>query len=176
LSSQLPHRENQHEQENENDINSLHPPAMSLKSRLVRTDSSLWSPLILRIVVGLVMAGHGAQKLFGWFGGYGFDATADALAGMGLKPGPVMAALAGGGELLGGILLILGFFTRLAALNVAIIMAVAIFVAHSSSFFLPSGMEYALVLLAAALVLLETGGGALSADGKIGNGVSTIKP
>jgi putative oxidoreductase len=149
---------------------------MSLKSRIVRTNASLWSPLVLRIVVGLVMAGHGSQKLFGWFGGPGFDATANAMAGMGLKPGVVMAALAGGGEFFGGILLILGLFTRLAALNVAVIMAVGIFVAHASSFFLPSGMEYALTLLAAALVLLETGGGALSADSKIGNGVSTIKP
>ncbi len=149
---------------------------MSLKSRIVRTNASLWSPLILRIVVGLVMAGHGAQKLFGWFGGYGFEATANAFAGMGLRPGPVMAALAGGGEFLGGILLILGLFTRLAALNVAVIMTVGIFTAHASAFFLPSGMEYALTLLAAALVLVETGGGALSADSKIGNGVSTIKP
>jgi putative oxidoreductase len=149
---------------------------MSLKSRIVRTNASLWSPLILRIVVGLVMAGHGAQKLFGWFGGKGFEATVNAFAGMGLKPGPVMAALAGGGEFLGGILLILGLFTRLAALNVAVIMTVGIFTAHASAFFLPSGMEYALTLLAASLVLLETGGGALSADSKIGTGVSTIKP
>ena len=149
---------------------------MSLKSRIVRTNASLWSPLILRIVVGLVMAGHGAQKLFGWFGGYGFEATANAFAGMGLRPGPVMAALAGGGEFIGGILLILGLFTRLAALNVAVIMTVGIFTAQASAFFLPSGMEYALTLLAAALVLVETGGGALSADSKIGNGVSTIKP
>jgi putative oxidoreductase len=149
---------------------------MSLKSRIVRTNASLWSPLVLRLVVGLVMAGHGGQKLFGWFGGYGFDATANAFAGMGLKPGVAMAALAGGGEFIGGVLLILGLFTRLAALNVAVIMAVAIFTVHAKAFFLPAGMEYALTLLAAALVLVETGGGALSADSKIGNGVSTIKP
>lgn len=148
----------------------------TLKGRIVRTNASLWSPLVLRIVVGLVMAGHGSQKLFGWFGGYGFEATANAFAGMGLKPGVVMAALAGGGEFLGGVLLILGLFTRLAALNVAVIMAVAIFTAHSSAFFLPAGMEYALTLLAASLVLLETGGGALSCDSKVGNGISTIKP
>lgn len=149
---------------------------MSLRTRLVRTNASLWSPLVLRIVIGLVMAGHGSQKLFGWFGGYGFEATANAFSGMGLKPGMLMASLAGGGEFLGGILLILGLFTRFAALNTAFIMAVAIFTAHAKAFFLPSGMEYALTLLAASLVLLETGGGALSVDSKLGQGVSTIKP
>jgi putative oxidoreductase len=149
---------------------------MSLKSRLVRTNASLWSPLILRIVVGLVMAGHGSQKLFGWFGGGGFEATVNAFDGMGLKPAVVMAAVAAGGEFIGGILLILGLFTRLAALSVVAIMAVAIFTVHAKAFFLPAGMEYALTLLAAALVLVETGGGALSADSKIGAGVSTIKP
>ena len=149
---------------------------MSLKARLVRTNASLWSPLVLRLVVGAVMAGHGSQKLFGWFGGYGFEATANAFAGMGLKPGVVMAALAGGGEFLGGVLLILGLFTRFAALNTAVIMVVAILTAHAQHFFLPEGMEYALTLLAASLVLLETGGGALSIDSKLGQGVSTIKP
>jgi putative oxidoreductase len=149
---------------------------MNIKGRLVRTNASLWSPLVLRIVVGLVMAGHGSQKLFGWFGGYGFEATANAFAGMGLKPGVVMAALAGGGEFLGGILLILGLFTRFAALNTIVIMSVAIFTAHATAFFLPAGMEYALTLLAASIVLLETGGGALSFDSKIGQGVSKIKP
>ncbi len=149
---------------------------MSLKSRLVRTNASLWSPLVLRIVVGLVMAGHGGQKLFGWFGGGGFEATANAFTGMGLKPGAVMAALAGGGELISGVLLILGLFTRLAALNTVAVMVVAILTVHAKAFFLPAGMEYALTLLAASLVLVETGGGALSADSKIGNGVSTIKP
>lgn len=149
---------------------------MSLKARLVRTNASLWSPLLLRLVVGAVMAGHGSQKLFGWFGGNGFDATANAFAGMGLKPGVVMAALAGGAEVVGGLLLILGLFTRLAALSTIAVMTVAIITVHSGAFFLPAGMEYALTLLAASVVLLETGGGALSADSKIGTGVSTIKP
>jgi putative oxidoreductase len=149
---------------------------MSLKARLVRTNASLWSPLVLRLVVGAVFVGHGGQKLFGWFDGYGFEASANAFAGMGLKPGVVMAALAGGGELLGGVLLILGLFTRFAALNTAVIMVVAILTAHAKAFFLPAGMEYALTLFAASLVLLETGGGALSIDSKLGQGVSTIKP
>lgn len=148
---------------------------MSLKARLVRTNANLWSPLVLRLVVGAVMAGHGSQKLLGWFGGYGFDATANYFAGLGLKPAVVMAALAGGTEIIGGVLLILGLFTRLAALSTITIMTVAIIMVHKGAFFLPAGMEYALTLIAASLVLLETGGGALSADSKIGTGVSTIK-
>jgi putative oxidoreductase len=146
---------------------------MSMKRLLVRTNASLWSPLALRLVVGAVMGGHGAQKLFGWFGGPGFERTAEAFASMGLKPGAFMAGLAGGGEFFGGILLILGLFTRLAALNTAVIMGVAIVTAHATSFFLPSGMEYALTLFAASLVLLETGGGALSIDSKLGHASAT---
>ncbi|MET0263147.1 MAG: DoxX family protein [Rariglobus sp.] len=143
---------------------------MSLKARITRTNASLWSPLALRLVVGAVMFGHGAQKLFGWFGGKGFDATVAGFNSMGLQPGALWGGLAAGGEFVGGILLILGLFTRLAALNCVVIMAVAIFSVHSSAFFLPSGMEYALTLLAASLVLLETGGGALSCDSKVGSG------
>jgi len=148
---------------------------MSLKARLVRTNASLWSPLVLRLVVGAVMAGHGSQKLFGWFGGHGFDATVNFFASQGLKPAAVMAGLASGAEILGGLLLVIGLFTRLAALSTIAIMTVAIITVHSGAFFLPAGMEYALTLLGASVVLLETGGGALSADSKIGTGISTIK-
>jgi len=140
---------------------------MSLKARLTRTNASLWSPLVLRLVVGAVMAGHGGQKLFGWWGGSGFQATVSGFNQMGFKPAELWAGLAAGGEFAGGLLLILGLFTRVAAFNTIVIMAVAIFTAHASAFFLPAGMEYALTLLAAAVVLLETGGGALSCDSKI---------
>ena len=149
---------------------------MSLKSRLVRTNASLWSPFVLRLVLGTIMAGHGAKKLFGWFGGDGFEATINGFRQMGFQPPALWAGLAAGGEFFGGILLILGLGTRLAALNTAIIMAVAAWTAHRTAFFLPAGAEFTLILFAAALVLLETGGGALSADSKIGQGVSTIKP
>jgi putative oxidoreductase len=148
---------------------------MSLKTALVRTNASLWSPLALRLALGAIMAGHGARKLFGWFGGEGFESTVNGFASMGFKPALLWAGLAAGGEFFGGLLLMIGLFTRLAALNTAIIMAVAALAAHASSFFLPSGMEFTLILFAASLVLLETGGGALSIDSKIGQGVSTIK-
>lgn len=149
---------------------------MSLKTLLTRTNASLWSPLALRLVVGGVMFAHGAQKLFGWFGGGGFTATAEGFAKMGMQPGALWGGLAAAGEFGGGLLLIIGLFTRFAALNTAIIMAVAIIKVHSSAFFLSDGgMEFALTLFAASLVLLETGGGALSCDSKI-NGTSVIKP
>jgi putative oxidoreductase len=148
---------------------------MNITSRIVRTNASLWSPLALRLALGAIMAGHGAKKIFGWFGGDGFEATVNGFASMGFKPALLWAGLAAGGEFFGGLLLILGLFTRLAALNTAVIMAVAAITAHASSFFLPSGMEFTLILFAASLVLVETGGGALSIDSKIGNGISTIK-
>ncbi len=150
---------------------------MSLKSKLTHTNASLWSPLVLRLVVGAVFIGHGGQKLFGWWGGYGFQATAGFFDDkIGLHPGAFWAALSGGGEFFGGILLVLGLLTRLASLNTAVIMGVAIWTSHRGQFFLDkNGMEYALTLLAASIVLLETGGGALSIDSKVGNGVSPKK-
>lgn len=148
---------------------------MSLKAKITRTNASLWSPLALRLVVGAVFFGHGSQKLLGWFGGKGLNATIEGFASMGLQPAKVLGPLAAGGEFIGGILLILGLFTRLAALNAVVIMAVAIFTVHSSAFFLPAGMEYALTLLVAGLVLLETGGGALSIDSKVGNGAAPAR-
>jgi putative oxidoreductase len=137
-------------------------------AKLLSTNSANWSPVALRLVLGLVMAGHGAQKLFGWFGGYGLDATAGFFAEkLGLTPGIFWATLAGGGEFFGGLLLILGLATRLAAANTAVVMLVAIVTAHSSAFFLPAGMEYALSLLAMSLALIFSGGGALSADARL---------
>lgn len=139
---------------------------MSFKNRLVATSNS-FAPLPLRLGVGAVMIGHGAQKLFGWFGGAGLTKAGEAFASMGLEPGNVMAGLAGGTEFLGGILLVLGLFTRVAGLALAVTMGVAIAVAHASSFFLPTGMEYALILLLASLSLVISGGGALSLDRRV---------
>jgi putative oxidoreductase len=132
---------------------------------LLRTRQDDWAPLALRLALGLVMAGHGAQKLFGWFGGYGLQATAGFFAdNLGLKPGLFWAGLAAGGEFFGGLLLIIGLATRLAAVNTAIIMLVAIVTVHPNAFFLPNGMEFALSLLAMSIALIFTGGGSLSAD------------
>lgn len=138
---------------------------MSLISRTLRTDAASAAPLILRLALGAVFIGHGGQKLFGWWGGDGFQSTARFFEStLNLKPGAAYAALAGGGEFFGGILLVLGLLTRFAAAQAAVIMGVAIWTVHPSSFFLPSGMEYALTLLLIAVSLVLTGGGALSID------------
>ena len=73
------------------------------------------SPLILRLPLGVIFSAHGAQKLFGWFGGYGLEGTGQFMASMGLNPGILMAALAGSAEFFGGIALIVGLLTRPAA-------------------------------------------------------------
>lgn len=138
---------------------------MSLISLPVRTNSTNFAPIFLRLGLGSVFIGHGAQKLFGAWGGNGFSATAKFFEeSLSLKPGVVFAALAGGGEFLGGILIVIGLLTRLAAIQAAVIMGVAIWTVHSSSFFAPAGMEYPLTLLLVAISLVITGGGALSLD------------
>lgn len=146
---------------------------MSLKAKLTHTNAGLWSPFFLRIVLGCIMAGHGSQKLFGWFGGYGFHNTAAFFDKLGLHPGNVMAGLAGGGEVLGGVLFILGLFTRFAALDVIVIMIVAIKSTYDGQILMTgpgTGIDLPLAVLAGSLILLEVGGGALSVDSKLGGG------
>jgi len=139
---------------------------MSILSRTLRTDATSAAPLILRLALAAVFIGHGAQKLFGWWGGGGYQATAQYFEGtLGLSPGWLHAAFAGGGQFFGGIFLLLGLATRFAAAQLAVIMAVAIWTSHRSAFFLSNnGMEFALVLLLIAVSLVLTGGGALSID------------
>lgn len=79
--------------------------------------------LVLRVPVGIILAAHGAQKLFGWFGGYGLEGTGQWLASIGLGPGFLMALLAGSAEFFGGLALVLGLLTRPAAAVTAFTMA-----------------------------------------------------
>lgn len=122
--------------------------------------------LLIRIVVGLTMAGHGAQKLFGWFGGYGLSGTGGFMESLGFVPGRRAALAAGLAEALGGLLLALGLVTPLAAAAIVAVMLVAVATVHlSKGFFVTAGgYEYNLVLAAAALVLAFTGPGAWSLD------------
>ena len=103
-----------------------------------------YAALALRLPVGLILAAHGAQKLFGWFGGYGLEGTGQWMASIGLEPGYAMALLAGSAEFLGGIALFLGLLTRPAAVVTAITMLVAIFSVHLSNglFMANNGYEY----------------------------------
>ena len=125
--------------------------------------------LALRVPVGIILAAHGAQKLFGWFGGYGLEGTGQWMGSIGLEPGFIMALLAGLAEFAGGIALVLGLLTRPAALVSAFTMVVAIFAVHVSNglFMSNNGYEFALALLAASVALTFQGGGALSADNGI---------
>ena len=122
--------------------------------------------LILRSIAGLVIAAHGAQKLFGWFGGPGLRGTAGWLDSMGFKPGGLHATVTGTAELGGGILLTLGFLTPLGAAAVIGVMAVAIVTVHASNGFFNTngGFEFNLTLMAAAIALAFTGPGGWSLD------------
>ena len=141
----------------------------ALIQNLISTDANVAS-LLLRVPVGTILVAHGAQKLFGWFGGYGLEGTGQWLASVGIEPGYLMALMAGGAEFFGGIALILGFLIRPAAIVSALTMLVALLVVHlGNGFFLSSnGFEYALALLAATVALAIQGGGALSVDRIIG--------
>jgi putative oxidoreductase len=140
-------------------------------NRIIRTvfstRASNWAALPVRLAVGPVMFAHGAQKLFGWWGGPGFRATAENFASnMGLAPGALWAALAAGGEFLGGAALVLGLATRFFGLVTGSIMAVAVVIVYGKGggIFAPSGAEFPFILFLGSLSLVLGGGGALSAD------------
>lgn len=128
-----------------------------------------WGATALRIPIGIIFAAHGAQKLFGWFGGYGLAGTAGWLESIGLAPGTLMALLAGGAEFFGGLALIAGVLTRPAALALAFTMVVAIFKVHFANglFMANDGYEFGLALLAASVALVFSGAGKASVDNVI---------
>ncbi|EOZ5529760.1 DoxX family protein [Vibrio metschnikovii] len=137
----------------------------SLITKLVESKSG-YSTLALRIPIGIVFMAHGAQKLFGWFGGYGLEGTGQWMASIGLGPGMLMAFLAGSGEFFGGLAILLGIFTRPAAAVLSVTMLVAIFAVHFEHglFMSNGGYEFALALLAASVSLMMSGSGKLSID------------
>lgn len=136
--------------------------------KLLKTDAGL-AALFLRLPVGIILAAHGAQKLFGWFGGYGLEGTGQWMASIGLAPGFLMALLAGSAEFFGGLALVLGFLTRPAAAVSAFTMVVAIFSVHFEHglFMSNNGYEFALALLAATAALTLQGAGKYSIDNAI---------
>ncbi len=139
--------------------------------RLVRSEAG-WSALVLRVPVGIILMAHGAQKLFGWFGGHGLEGTGQWMASIGLQPGFLMALLAGSAEFFGGLALLLGLLVRPAAAVVAFAMAIAVFVAHGGNglFLSNNGWEYALALLAVSVALAISGGGRISVDRLLSRG------
>jgi len=135
----------------------------------VLTTEAGFGALALRVPVGIIFAAHGAQKLFGWFGGYGLEGTAGWMESIGLAPGVLMALLAGSAEFFGGLALVLGLFTRPAAFALSIAMLVAIFSVHFANglFMSNNGYEFGLALLAASVSLLLGGAGKASVDALI---------
>ena len=138
--------------------------------RLFATDDSA-ATAILRLVLGVVFFAHGAQKMLGWFGGFGFSGTMGFFTSTMHLPAP-LAFLAIAAEFFGGLGLILGLLTRIAAFGIAVNMVVAIATVHSSvGFFMNwngtqkgEGFEYHLLVLAMTAYLMIRGAGAFSID------------
>jgi putative oxidoreductase len=126
--------------------------------------------LLLRLLVGGLFIGHGTQKLFGWFGGSGLDATAQGFDKMGMSPGRRHALAGGIGEAGGGAALALGLATPLASGVLTAVMLTAVHRVHlkNGPWVTNGGYEYNAVLIAAVLTLAETGPGKLSLDAALG--------
>lgn len=140
-----------------------------MKSSLVQTITNTTSGIastILRIPVGIILMAHGAQKLFGSFGGYGLEGTGQWMASIGLEPGYLMAFLAGSAEFFGGLALVIGLLVRPASVVIAFTMLMAIFTVHIANglFMSNGGYEYALALFVVAVSLAFSGAGSYSLD------------
>jgi len=119
-----------------------------------------------RLLIGAIFFGHGSQKLFGWFGGYGLKGTGGFFESLGMRPGALFAFVAGVGEFAGGILTLLGWLNPVGPSLIIAVMIVAIVTVH-----IPKGLwntnggyEFPLANIAAALAISATGNGAYSLD------------
>ncbi|MGZ7031116.1 MAG: DoxX family protein [Thermoanaerobaculia bacterium] len=126
--------------------------------------------LIARLVIGLVMAAHGAQKAFGWFGGYGLTATSGFMETLGFRPGKVFAAAAAWGELLSGLLVAAGLLGPIGPALMLSVMIVAAISVHwqNGLFSTKNGIEVPLLYAAVAVTLALTGPGRFSLDSVLG--------
>lgn len=122
------------------------------------------SMFILRVIVGCIFVAHGAQKLFGMFGGIGLEGTAKMMEGLGFRYPHVFANIWSGIEFVGGIFLVLGVFTRYSAVLISLVMAVTIWkISSAYGFFLQDGgFEYNLLIIGACMPLVFMGGGSWS--------------
>jgi putative oxidoreductase len=141
-------------------------------NKLLGTNDEITS-FILRIMLGVVFLPHGAQKIFGWFGGYGFSGTMDFFTKAGIPA--FLAFLAIMAESVGSVALIAGFFTRIAALGIAVNMVVCAIGNHiQNGFFMNwfgqqkgEGFEFHILVIALAIGLMIKGGGKWSVDAAI---------
>ncbi|NRS50173.1 DoxX family protein [Brevibacillus sp. HB2.2] len=118
--------------------------------------------LLIRLVIGLTFAGHGTQKLFGWFGGHGLKGTGGWLESIGVKPGVAMAFVAGLSELVGGLMFAAGVGIWPSAILLAFTMLVAILKVHGQNGYwvTQNGFEYNLALIAVVIGVALIGPGA----------------
>lgn len=138
---------------------------------ILATDSD-WVPTLARIVLGIIFFAHGTRKVFGWFGGPGLRKTMRHLTEL-LGLPPIMAFAAVGAEFVGGVALILGFLARISALGIVVNMLAAIFMVHGKYGLFMNwfgdrkghGIEYHLLAIALAIVIIANGAGAISLDG-----------
>ena len=138
---------------------------------LLATNANNWPALIARLALGIVVFPHGAQKLFGWFGGYGFEGTMGFLTTQAGLP-YIVALLVILIESIASLFVIFGFFTRIAALGIFGLFTGIVFQIHAANGFFMNwagnqkgeGLEYFLLLLGLALVLIISGGGKASVD------------
>jgi len=128
--------------------------------------------LIARVVIGLIMAAHGAQKLFGWFGGYGLSKTGEFFVGLGFRPGKTFAAAASLTEITSGLLVALGVLGPIGPALMISVMIVAMMTVHRGHglFATTGGHEVPLLYATVALGLALTGYGQYSLDALLGIG------
>jgi len=138
--------------------------------QILATDSN-WVPTLARIILGVIFFAHGSQKVFGWFGGHGLRQTLRTMTeSVGLPT--IIAFAAIGAEFVGGAALILGFLGRISALGIAVNMLAAIFMVHGKYGLFMNwfgdrkghGIEYHLLAIALAIVIIAKGSGAFSLD------------
>ena len=139
--------------------------------RRLTSTTALWATVPLRLAMGTAFIGHGAQKVLGLFNGPGWAKFTSFPAPFPfMRPAWLWMGAAALSELTGGILVLLGLFTRVGAFLIGCVMLVAIFGVLWPVFFAPTGMELAVAFLSIALALLITGGGQASVDLMIGGG------
>src|SRR5215210_2711913 len=134
--------------------------------RKIITTAPTWMTVPLRLALGIIFIAHGAQKVFGYWGGKGFSSFIQNEPPYAfMRPGWLWMSAAAFSELIGGILVLAGLLTRLGALSISVVMLVALIGVHWGSFFLNNrGIEYTVALLGMALALVIAGGGQASID------------